>query len=63
MEKYFDNFNVATEHYLSTLNQSGTLEIRKSLHELTYESASIGLFGAKVEANVPFAGKEGTVPF
>jgi hypothetical protein len=63
MDKYFDNFNVATEHFLSTLGDHGTIDARKSFHELTYESASLGLFGAKVEAAVPFAGKEGTVPF
>lgn len=63
MDKYFDNFNVATKHYLETLGANGTIDVRKSLHEYTYESASLGLFGAKVEAAVPYAGKEGTVPF
>jgi len=63
MNKYFDNFNLATDHYLSTLGDSGTINIRKSIHELTYESASIGLFGAKVEAKIPYAGKEGDVNF
>ena len=63
MDKYFENFNLATEHYLSTLKAEGTLDIRKSLHQLTYESASLGLFGAKVEAQVPYAGKKDNVEF
>ena len=63
MNKYFDNSLVATQHFISTLGANGTLDARKSFHELTYESASIGLFGAKIEASIPFEGKEGTVPF
>lgn len=63
MNKYFDNFTISTEHFISTLGQSGSMDVRKSFHELTYESASIGLFGAKIEAQIPYEGKEGTVSF
>ena len=63
MNKYFDNSLVATQHFVSTLGANGTFDARKSFHELTYESASIGLFGAKIETSIPFEGKEGTVPF
>lgn len=63
MNKYFENFTVSTEHFISKLGDNGSIDVRKNFHELTYESASIGLFGAKIEAEIPFAGKTENVPF
>lgn len=48
MEKYFDNFVAATEHAIETLGDDKTVNLYEFLHELTYESASLGLFGANV---------------
>ncbi len=38
-----------------------SIEMDHFLHELTYESASIGLFGGKVDAMVPMAGEKDPV--
>lgn len=48
MDKYFDNFVTATEHALDVLGDGKTVNLYEFLHELTYESASLGLFGGNV---------------
>lgn len=64
MDKYFTNFLKATEHAVEVLGDEKTVNVFEFLHELTYESASLGLFGSNIQANVPFAGGEGTeLPF
>jgi len=54
---------ISTEHSLGGIKGSKTVNVCEFMHELTYESASIGLFGVKIDAKVPYAGKEGDVDF
>ena len=50
MLKYFENFKLANKNAFETIGNEATVSIGKFMHDLTYESASIGLFGAKIEA-------------
>lgn len=59
MDKYFSNFLKATEHALELLGEGQTVNIFEFMHELTYESASLGLFGSNIQASVPFVGGKG----
>lgn len=58
MNKYFENFNVATQHALENLKEGETISIYDFMHKLTYESASIGLFGGLVDVSLHEEGKE-----
>lgn len=61
MNQYYKNFHAACEAHIKDL--SGKTNVREFLNKLTYHSASLGLFGSVVEADVPLAGQEGTFPF
>jgi hypothetical protein len=62
--QYDKNFKAAIHRALEVLGEEKTVNIYDFFHELTYESASLGLFGANIQAKVPFAGgKEAEATF
>ncbi len=55
MDKYWEHFVTAAKHSIEKLGESGTINFREEMHDLTYESASLGLFGSVIEAQIPLA--------
>ena len=63
MDTYFGHFTAAASRGVERLRANGEVSVRQMLHELTYETACMGLFGQVIDVEVPFAGDDQTVHF